>query len=98
MTYFNTTNESGQGLLGFTAKAASQEDKVRAWFQVNPLKKASPFKIQGEVLPGAPITSVRRAMTNLTAEGFLVRLDEKVLGPYGRPCYVWGLRSVWVTR
>ena len=38
-----------------------------------------------------PLTSVRRAVTNLTNRGDLVKTDKQVKGPYGRPEYQWRL-------
>jgi len=38
-----------------------------------------------------PITSVRRALTNLTDAGDLVKTDKQVKGPYGRPEFIWKL-------
>tara|TARA_Y100000356_G_scaffold123877_1_gene119273 strand:+ start:25 stop:336 length:312 start_codon:yes stop_codon:yes gene_type:complete len=36
-----------------------------------------------------PITSVRRAISDLTRNGELVKTDKQVMGIYGRKEYVW---------
>ena len=38
-----------------------------------------------------PITSVRRAISDLTRNGDLVKTDKQVMGIYGRKEYVWRL-------
>ncbi len=38
-----------------------------------------------------PITSVRRAISDLTRDGKLVKTDKQVIGMYGRKEYVWRL-------
>lgn len=38
-----------------------------------------------------PITSVRRAISDLTRDGKLVKTDKQVIGIYGRKEYVWRL-------
>lgn len=38
-----------------------------------------------------PITSVRRAISDLTRNGDLVKTDKQVMGIYGRKEYVWEL-------
>ena len=43
-------------------------------------------------MPGRVLlTSVRRAISNLTAAGVLVKLDLVVDGPWGRPEGLWSL-------
>ena len=36
-----------------------------------------------------PLTSIRRAMTDLTAEGMLVKTDYRVEGSYGKKVHTW---------
>jgi hypothetical protein len=94
VTFFNTTNESGPTLAELVAKATSQEEIVRALFEVYPNLKASPFEVRRRVFSReVPITSVRRAMSNLATAGFLVRTEEKAVGEYGRSCYRWARRD-----
>jgi hypothetical protein len=40
-----------------------------------------------------PITSIRRAMTNLTDAGFLEKTDHKRKGPKGKAEYIWKVKS-----
>ena len=38
-----------------------------------------------------PITSIRRAMTNLTDDGMIVKTQETVKGVYGKNEHLWSL-------
>ena len=73
----------------YEAIALTQEQLVLAYFQSHPESSFSPEQIQSAVLPQAPITSVRRAITNLTTTGELVRTEWFTSGNYGRPVGTW---------
>lgn len=99
MTYFNTTKESGKALKNNVFKAKSQESEIYRQFCYN--KKAfesnlinylgfSPSDMQ---FMDYPLTSIRRALTNLTKQGKLIKTDEKRIGMYGRSEYVWKLNE-----
>jgi hypothetical protein len=75
----------------YEVAAQTQEQLALAFFLANPSESFSPEQIQSAVLPLAPITSVRRAITNLTASGELVRTDGVATGRYGRPVGTWQL-------
>lgn len=90
MTYFNTTNEKGRTLKRYRAQADSQEAKITAWFRNTSGLLWTPSEIREHVFGNTvPVTSVRRAMTNLTTDHALVKTEQKHLGPYGRPEYCW---------
>lgn len=93
MTYYNTVRESGAALQAHRAVADTQEQAVLEFFEDHPLRSFTPFDVQAAVLPNSPITSVRRAMTNLTREGRLMKTEEKREGPYRHRCYCWRLRT-----
>jgi hypothetical protein len=75
----------------YTTHAISQEGEILRFFQSRPNVEYSPERVQELVLPTAPITSVRRALTNLTDAGELVQGAGSVLGRYGRPIGTWKL-------
>ena len=93
MTYFNTTHLTGKILTDFRRKAKNQEEKILAEFLLFPWMEVSPSKIQELVFPTnwPPITSVRRALTNLTKAGDLIKTEKQTNGRYGRPEYKWRL-------
>ena len=105
MPYFNTTNESGTTLKNNVAKAKSQEKIILRFFNEdkNILEGSefeknigfSPSQFVGGLfsLYNMPITSIRRALTNLTKQGKLIKTNEKRIGMYGRSEYVWKLNE-----
>lgn len=98
MSYHNTTNESGITLKNNVAKAKSQEEEILEFFKyVNYFNEfnSTPSELQmlNLKLKKYPITSIRRALTNLTKQGKLIKTDEKRIGMYGRSEYVWKLNE-----
>ena len=98
MSYFNTTNESGTTLKNNVARAKNQEEEIFNIFVYNQqiLKiNASGFtpSVLYDALETYPITSIRRALTNLTKQGKLIKTNEKRIGMYGRSEYVWKLNE-----
>lgn len=91
MGYFNTLHERGQTLKKYHRKALSQDQIILSFFLANPMAKYSPTQIH-KLLPHAPITSVRRSITNLTRKGKLIKTDTKAIGMYGREEYCWRYR------
>lgn len=95
-SYHNTTLESGATLDKRERKAKSQEDLILDYFQRRYHFGRSPSQVQQRLgLQRVPITSIRRAMTNLTARGKLIKTDAKVDGPFGHQEYLWKLNRHW---
>ena len=91
MTHFNTTAESGPTLRAYTTQANKQEAAVLALCRQRRLP-LSPSQVWRHLDPErTPLTSIRRAMTDLTDAGLLERLPVKVEGIYGRSEYLWRL-------
>lgn len=72
--------------------AKNQEQLVLEYFQRNSGLAFTPETVQLAVLPQAPITSVRRAITNLTNAGELEKVGSDE-GRYGRPVGTWRLKA-----
>jgi hypothetical protein len=85
MSYFNTTNETRE----YRNQADRQEDLVLEYYRL--MRRASPSQVHEDILRTAPLTSVRRCITNLANDGKLVKTEMKVKGQYGRLEYVWEL-------
>jgi hypothetical protein len=92
-TFHNTINESGSQLLNSEAKARSQQERILAFFRDYPYQYFTPFDIHKKVLPYAPITSVRRAITNLQKAGHLDKTGYMVLGDLGKNNHCWRLKN-----
>ena len=88
--YFNTTNASGVTLSEYRRKAETQDEIVMGLF-VRFDCPLSPSFVLKHALSEAPITSVRRSITNLTNEGKLVKTGIRTKGIYGRMEYCWRL-------
>lgn len=72
--------------------AKDQESRVLAYFAK--VSQASPSQVFAAVAKkGEPITSIRRAITNLTEAGRLEKLDVRVKGMCGKSEHVWRVVS-----
>ena len=91
--YYNTNKESSSTLKRSKKRAETQEEIILDLFKRNPNFHMTPFDIQ-EALSmlydmNAPITSVRRAITDLTTEEKLVKTDIMKKGKYGKEVHCW---------
>ena len=92
MNYYNTTNLIGDNLLKEIANAKGQEEKITIFFKSRALSYFSPSDILREVFNNSvPLTSIRRAITNLTDRGVLIKTDKQKPGLYGKSVYCWKL-------
>jgi hypothetical protein len=92
LTSYHTTTPDPQRVIDrYEAKAQHQDEIVLAWFKRNPLALATPEEVWHAVLPQAPLTSVRRALTNLTNRGLLLKTDHTRTSQYGRNAHTWCL-------
>lgn len=73
------------------AQARRQDDAVLEWFRAHPTALATPEEVWREVMPAAPLTSARRAITNLTARGLLLKTAHTRPTQYGRRAHTWCL-------
>ena len=91
-SYINTTHSTHPELTRYEEKAKSQEERILRWFKTHKFQ-ASPNQVLRyiPVEQRPPITSIRRALTNLTNAEELVKTDKQVKGPYGRPEHLWKL-------
>jgi len=100
--FYNTISFSGDDLKKENAKAKKQEDLILALFKANPSKNLSPSQVHTilcrkyNIYP--PITSIRRALTNLTGRLELIKTDETVPGMYHLPERTWKLATTTITK
>lgn len=94
--YHNTVGLKDDELRERCRRAKSQEDRILWFFKNNSEMLCPPhfFQYSGHDLfdSPVPITSIRRALTNLTTAGLLTKTDVMVRGPYGDPVHCWRLR------
>lgn len=91
--YHNTTNADAGQLQLFEEKIASQDEKIFQWFKRNPFAEVTPFRLQKIMrLDRVPITSIRRALCNLTERGLLEKTKQEI-EIYGVKNFCWKLKS-----
>lgn len=93
-SYHETTPAATEDRERYEQQAGSQEEMVLEFFRKRPGLSYSPERVQELVLPAAPLTSVRRALSNLTHAGELVKTEVMADGRYGRPVCTWTLKIV----
>lgn len=94
--YFNTTNLRGQTLRKQTSKAGAQKLRVYEFFRDRQKAAYTPCQVWTElqkVGEKCPLTSIRRAITTLTKQGLLQKLDTMRVGIYGNLVHTWTLRA-----
>lgn len=93
MAFHNTTQETGEQLIMFTDIAERQKDIILEYLQNNPNVKLTPFEIHDACFDDSvPITSTRRALSDLVDEGKILDTKltgEKRPGKLGRPNFLW---------
>lgn len=68
-----------------------QENYILAFFK-HEKEPMSPSMVHKAFNNAWPLTSVRRAITNLSTDGELVKTNDKVTGIYGKPEHLWRLK------
>ena len=93
-SFYNTTNQKGEILKTSRKQAKAQEDVIYEYFKRNHQKIYTPFNIQRALaLTHTPITSIRRAITNLTDKGYLIKTTTQQIGEFGKPNYCWKFKE-----
>ena len=95
--YYNTAKTTGDRLWKHKEKNNKQEGLILELFKLNPKLELSPFEVQTALkrfnVLKAPITSIRRAITDLTNNEMLVKTATRKLGPYGRDSFCWKYKA-----
>ena len=90
--YYNTNEETGEVLTESRNRAETQGGIIYKYFRDNPRAELTPFEIKAVLRMRAPITSIRRAITDLTTEGKLEKTSTLKSGSYGKKCHCWRLK------
>lgn len=90
-SFYNTTHEHGRLLRKFEVKAKTQEELVLEFFNENPTLLITRSSLHTKVMQDCPVSSIVRALANLTKRGLLEKTDMKRMGDCGRPVYCWRL-------
>lgn len=91
--FYNTIDLSGELLKKEWANSLKQEQFITEIFKCNPNKPLSPSQIlkvyNDKYQRDVPLTSIRRAMTDLANDGILRKTSIKVKGLYNLPEHCW---------
>lgn len=94
MSHYNTTNLTDPALTVRTQKNNRQRDIVLGFFQrhteLDPARCHNLYQVYYNMF--TPITSIRRAISDLTKEGLLIKTDRMVKGMYGEKNHVWRIK------
>lgn len=91
MSFYNTTQLKGNALREAVSKARNQQEAILTYF-LHRREAFSPSEIMQKMQAVGrlwPITSIRRAITDLTNAGHLVKTDEMVKGMYDMQEHKW---------
>jgi stalled ribosome alternative rescue factor ArfA len=94
MTYYNTTNEVGGTLGEYQKKAKSQEEEIFDYLNRYGLS-FSASEIEDSLYKdrNVPITSIRRALSNLN--GVKIETVGKIKGKYGRKEFTYRVIEIF---
>jgi hypothetical protein len=94
MSYHNTTETLGAELREYQDKATTQEARILAFYTACMGRAYPPSQVWRMVFfEAVPLTSIRRAISELTNDGMLEKTTTQKDGPYGRPEFCWRLRD-----
>lgn len=96
MTYYNTTSEKGRQLALYEAQTISQSKRIALYFKKYADRAFTASQIRTDVFGAntvTPLTSVRRALTDLAHMGILTKTNFKRPGVYGRMETLWCYNS-----
>ena len=95
MIFYNTIRETPEELAQSIAKAKSQEAKIMKCLDFYESKypdlRFSPSMVLSMTELKCPLTSIRRAMPNLSDDGKLEKTKDFVMGNYGKKEHLWCL-------
>jgi hypothetical protein len=92
-SFYNTVGLTNKRLVDAIKKADTQQNAIYLVFKGNPKKHFSPTDIYNIFKKSMLLTSVRRAISNLTSEGKLIKTDKKVDGQYGVVNLTWKFKQ-----
>jgi hypothetical protein len=99
ISFHNSLQFSGPELETTEVKTYTQDQLVLHFFQQHPDQDFTPaevyaaMKATGTINELTPITSIRRAMCNLTTACYLFKTQNKRAGIYGMVNFTWKLNT-----
>ena len=90
MAFYQTIDQPGSALKESNKKTRKQEELILDLF-VKRNRPLSPSMVLSQSGLKCPITSIRRAMTDLCKAGRIVKTDRQIKGIYGKAEHLWEL-------
>ena len=88
--FFNTTKLKGESLKTSKKNSKSQDMKILDFFRLNKDIKMSPSYVHKSLFNElTPLSSIRRAITNLSNSGYLLKCKDMIEGNYGKLEHTW---------
>jgi hypothetical protein len=97
MSYFNTTNLKGEELKTSESKALTQDEEVLRLFKTFDALTLTPERLHKHLqdtnpkYANVPLTSTRRAFSNLKNRCLIEKTDTLIKGNFGKKVHVWKL-------
>lgn len=88
-SYHNTNHLAGADLESAEVSAKGQEADILRFFQSRRGIYLTPEDASAALSARTPLTSVRRAISNLTEKGLLRKTQTMRQGKYGKPIHYW---------
>jgi hypothetical protein len=91
--FYNTTHLEGSELHKRRFQADSEARLVLAYFRMRPGEHKTPFEVCEDLGYEDPlkVLNIRRAISDLTKEGYLVKTDQMKVGKRGTQNRTWRL-------
>lgn len=83
-TFYNTTGQNPEVVKEKKLKAKSLANEVLAIFSFNPQVELTAWDVYDKIQGKNPITSVRRAISDLVEMNYLQYVGKKVSGPWNQ--------------
>jgi hypothetical protein len=87
--YYNTTKSKGRTLANFQQSAKNQDEKVMLIYKASMKGLTASEVFRQYPDKRVPLTSIRRAITNLMNDKRLVKTEIQKPGMYDKPEYVY---------
>ncbi len=92
LAFHNTIELTDEELKRAEKQAKTQEGKILEFFKQNPTNYFTPYEIHRALFSSyTPITSIRRAMTDLEHSGPLIKTTQKKKGSFAQLNFCWCL-------
>jgi len=89
-TFYNTISLDGEELERAKENCKSQEERLQLLIDLNqPVTPLEAHELYEKHFPKVPITSIRRALHNLTSMNLFQKMDKLIDERYGKPNHKW---------